>query len=242
VVQQHGALGEALAARHRDVGGVERVDEGVAEVASLHADEAESEGDRRQRQVIDGLTDVGQPVPGSRAVEGVLVDPLSVGAVARPADRREPADPPAARDSAERSLQERRHEETRHRPGEVRAAAEEDVEGRAALRRREATQRHRDDEHQDESQHEQHDGASERGRDHRQDVRIDDALREAPAARYPTQPHPVRVQERGIAERRELGREEEEASGQAEERRKEGERQPPDEKGPHRLDHAAFHP
>ena len=86
VAKQHGALGEALRARDRDVGRVEGLDEGVAEIAGMHADEDEREGERGKREVVDHLTDVSEPVSRRGTLEVVRVDPLSVRALAGPAD------------------------------------------------------------------------------------------------------------------------------------------------------------
>ena len=86
MAKQHDALGETLRARDRDVGLVEGFDEGVAEIAGMHADEDEREGERGKREVVDHLTDVSEPVPRRGTLEIVRVDPLSVRALARPAD------------------------------------------------------------------------------------------------------------------------------------------------------------
>src|SRR3954447_7325951 len=86
VAKQHDALGEALRARDRDVGRVEGFDEGVAKIAGMHADEDKRESDRGKREVVDHLTDVSEPVSRRRTLEVVRVDPLSVRALARPAD------------------------------------------------------------------------------------------------------------------------------------------------------------
>jgi hypothetical protein len=104
VAIEHDALGEALRARDRDVRRVECVDEGVAEIAGVHSDEDEREGERGKREVVDHLTDVCEPVSRRRTLEVVRVDPLSVRALAGPPDRGEPAGPPSARCAAEALL------------------------------------------------------------------------------------------------------------------------------------------
>src|SRR5262245_41836772 len=75
VADEDGALGEALAARNDDMGSIESVDDGAAQIAGLHADEPEREDERREHEVVDQLTDVGQAMPGRRKLDIVRVAP-----------------------------------------------------------------------------------------------------------------------------------------------------------------------